>query len=71
MKIPIIMLVSSFFCSDSIAMEGSAPNQPEYYQNVEDYFHGLPGSSRKGKTAEICIIITEYDQKLKKSKKKN
>lgn len=70
MKIP-GMLLLSFFCSDLIAMEHSDHTQPEYYQNVEDYFNGLPGSSRNtiSKTAEISIIITHYDQRKKPKKK--
>ena len=70
MKIPVMFLLS-FFCSDLIAMEHSDPAQPGHYQNVEDYFHGLPGSSRNtiSKTAEISIIITHYDQRKKPKKK--
>ncbi len=73
MKIKKMLLVSFLFYAPLIAMQ---PQQKQkqisnYYQNVEDYFHGLPGSSKNAsKTTKICIIITECDQKLKESKKK-
>jgi hypothetical protein len=70
MRILIILLLL-FFCTDLNAMEDSGQALSHYYQNVEDYFHGLPGSSKTtSKTTKICIIITECNQKLKESEKK-